>query len=110
MVYRHIKPGAIVEGLKAPMIEAIARLAIVFANHRLTLVVTEGTGGKHKDNSLHYKGYGIDVRTRDIPPTMVSTVLHSIIESLGYEFDVVQESDHFHIEYDPRHDGGKDLP
>ena len=107
---KHVKDGAKTEGLKPPIVDAICQLVLLFDQYGVAFVLTEGTGGQHKAGSLHYRGYAIDVRTRDFPEWQLPHVLDDIDKTLGREYDVIQEVDHFHIEYDPDHDGGKKLP
>ena len=64
--------------------------------------ITSGNDSKHSENSLHYKGLAIDVRSKDMKnPKMVVKMLK---KALDYELDIVLESDHIHIEYDPKFD------
>lgn len=60
----------------------------------------------HGSNSLHYSGNAIDIRTRNIPGGYTgekAKLIHAAIKArLGKEFDVVLESNHIHIEYDPK--------
>jgi hypothetical protein len=106
----HVKDGAQLQGLKPVMIDAAIRLALLFHSYGVVFVITEGVGGKHKENSLHYRGYALDLRSRDFPQWQQPHVLDDIHHTLGREFDAIQEVDHFHVEYDPDHDGGKRLP
>lgn len=106
----HVKDGAECCPLKPVLLDALLRLAVLYHQHEIVLVVTEIGGGKHKTGSLHYRGYAADLRTRNIPAWQVPLVLDAMQRELGYDWDVIQETDHFHIEYDPDHDGGKRLP
>lgn len=107
---RHIKDGAKVEGLKPVMLNALIVMAVIFSKHGVDMVVTEGTGGVHKVNSLHYRGYAVDLRSHQLVLVQQALVLAEIKEQLGPDFDCILEGDHYHIEYDPQHNGGKDLP
>lgn len=106
---KHIKDGALVAGLQPLMLDTSLRLAVLFHELGFDFVLTEGTGGAHRADSLHYRGYAIDVRSRDIPEAERVHVRDAARRLLGPDYDVILESDHFHIEYDPRHDGGKAL-
>jgi hypothetical protein len=67
------------------------------------LVVTSLLDGKHKKGSKHYSGEGADLRTRDMTPTQLMTWFHALKAALDKQgFDVVLESDHIHLEYDPK--------
>ena len=88
--------------------------------HRIGLpgqpVITENQGGTHSKLSLHYgKPYdfrcrAFDLRTRTITKAQTehfSTHLHTL---LGTSFDVVVESDHIHVEFDPKYGGEHLVP
>lgn len=63
------------------------------------IVITSTTGGQHVPGSKHYAGRAIDVRTRNwIEPQAVAEAVATV---LGPDFDVILESDHLHIEFDP---------
>lgn len=97
-----LKKGASVKGLKPEIL-----LALVIAEHIYwdvsghELVVTEVTGGKHMSNSLHYSGLAADLRTHDLTSAEESQIFKRLAAALGSEFDVVLESDHLHVEYQP---------
>lgn len=67
------------------------------------MTVTSVLDGKHKTGSLHYKGKAADLRTRNMMAP-ARELVHSKIRSALYVwgFDVVLETDHIHIEYDPK--------
>jgi hypothetical protein len=106
----HIKDGVSIAGLKEATLDGLLSLAIVFHLHERVLVVTAGHDGVHKTNSLHYRGYAVDIRTRDVPGWQLPHLYDACVAALGHDWDVRQEGDHFHVEYDPNHDGGKGLP
>ena len=62
------------------------------------MVVTSGKDGKHGENSLHYKGRAVDLRTRDFTDIWAT----KLRMALGKGWDVVVESDHIHVELDDR--------
>jgi hypothetical protein len=64
-------------------------------------VITFGTNGRHSTNSLHYSGNAIDLRTRDLSSSQTSDVTQQLRDSLGDSYDVINEGDHIHLEYDP---------
>jgi hypothetical protein len=93
-----IKKSVKLLGLKSETILAILVAQEVYDDRGFKLVITSVVDGKHRINSLHYAGYAIDIR---LPPSNVSEVVAELKEGLGDEFDVVLESDHIHIEYQP---------
>lgn len=73
-----------------------------------TVTVTSLADGQHSSGSLHYSlpTKAMDIRTRDLPggsdgheARNIAMLLGLMLPPLG--FDVVFESDHIHIEYDP---------
>jgi len=69
----------------------------------IPLVITSITDGKHSDNSLHYDGQAIDLRTRNLPHENSAKIAgNQIKECLGAEYDVIIHSTHIHIEYQPK--------
>lgn len=105
----HIKDGVDLRNLQPVMFDALLTLAGLFVLRGYTLVVTAGQDGQHMLGSLHYRGYAVDLRSRDIPEPKQAEVLTAMKAYLGPAFDLILEGDHFHVEYDPQHDGGKSL-
>jgi hypothetical protein len=72
------------------------------------LVVTSVCDGRHKKGSLHYKGLAFDVRTwangegEQLGVDDKEIMAKDYREVLGPDFDVVVESTHIHIEYQPK--------
>ena len=67
------------------------------------LVVTSVKDGQHMTGSLHYVGRAADLRTHDIGTNDQATFKQMLINELNpHGFDVVLESDHIHIEFDPK--------
>lgn len=70
-------------------------------------VLTGGTE-KHERNSLHPVGLAGDVRSRELKPEMVDMFIKELKIRLGGdeegkkgEFQVLKESTHIHVEYQP---------
>jgi len=67
------------------------------------LVITSGRDGEHQKNSLHHVGCAVDIRIRRLTPAgkrRLCQHLKLLLDARGY--DVVLESDHLHIEWDPK--------
>jgi hypothetical protein len=77
-------------------------VASVFQYLRTELVITSGIEGQHGAESLHYSGRAVDLRTRHLNESQIVFVVEKLNELLNADFDVVRESDHLHIEYDPK--------
>lgn len=95
------KPGVVL-ALRPEMASALPAIDRAFyagAGHEAT--ITSGKDGVHMTTSLHYAGLAVDVRTRDLSASQIEAVRAALARELGSNFDVVVESDHIHIEYDP---------
>lgn len=98
-----LKVGASLEGTSWRMWEAALVAEAVYKEFGFSeITVTEGSGGKHKDGSLHYKGLAIDIRTWHIASESLQVIAGEIRHRLGPDYDVVVEADHIHLEYDPK--------
>ena len=95
-----IKHGVDLRGLSPQM--AIAYTIACRCYEQYDCVITSASDGKHGPNSLHYKGQALDLRTRHLNGQGLQAVYHKLKESLGEQFDVVLESDHIHVEWDPK--------
>lgn len=94
------KPGALLS--TRPEMEYARRiLARVWSNHGYQLTVTSGLDSTHSAESLHYAGLAEDYRTRDVAASDLQTMVAEARAILGRDYDVVLESDHLHVEYDP---------
>jgi len=99
------KPGVILGDQLSPHL--VLAMWVADQTYRAHLVasecvITSVADGKHGTNSLHYKGRAIDLRTREIPPGVRPALfaeLRGRLRPIG--FDVIDEGDHFHVEYDP---------
>lgn len=94
-----IKDGVQLVGLQLVMRPVLIVCDKVYQTNGHDFVVTSGLEGTHWAGSLHYYGYAIDCRTRDIPANVLDIIIYKIREGLGVAYRVVQESNHLHIEY-----------
>jgi hypothetical protein len=98
-----LKPGVDLRGLQPQLAIAYCIAPFVYsmkAGQRC--VITSCSDGKHGPNSLHYKGRALDLRTSNLRPEQVHPVFITLKEALGESFDTVLESDHIHLEWDPK--------
>lgn len=65
------------------------------------VIITSTTDGNHMKGSLHYQGLAVDIRTRDLSGLTKSILGLQLKLALNLLCDVVVESDHIHIEYQP---------
>lgn len=97
-----IKQGVILDGIQTPIVHALAIACSIWDTHHRELVITSGIDGKHLQTSLHYDGLALDFRDRDFPETIKIKVVRELKEQLGPDYDVILESDHVHVEYQPK--------
>lgn len=79
------------------VIEDVHKRVVVFRG----AIVTSARDGVHRDGSHHYTGNAVDLRTRDLVGSVRVALARELARSLGRDFDVVDEGDHIHVEYDP---------
>lgn len=66
--------------------------------------ITSANDSKHMEGSLHYKNRAFDIRIWNIVGGHgIHRVWCEKIRSiLGTDYDIILETDHIHIEYDPK--------
>lgn len=102
-IYR--KRGVTLNGVQPETVLAIQLAATIVEDLGGRFVITSLTDGKEwrSPNSLHVPGLAFDVRIWDFPTQEDQlNLVEKLREALGGEFDVVLESDHIHIEFDPK--------
>jgi len=96
------KPSVRVSDKDDGKIQQILNAATVcfhYCGYRAT--VTSIYDGVRNAESLHLKYRAVDFRTRNMPLPDQFNIQELIASVLGEDFDVVLESDHLHVEYDP---------
>jgi hypothetical protein len=97
-----LKDGVQLGHLQPQLVLAARVVEAILGTYAIELVITSVSDGRHKEGSLHYKGRAFDFRTRGIPAPRRKDVFTKMAEALGAEFDVLDEGDHGHVEWDPR--------
>lgn len=98
-----IKEGVIFKELSDPFYHLCWVVEEVWKkNTTIQPTITSANDGKHMDGSLHYKNLAWDLRTRNLEEDQVAKILTSLQSSLGIGWDVVQETDHIHVEFDQK--------
>jgi hypothetical protein len=67
----------------------------------IDLVVNAGSDGAHRAGSLHPWDLALDLDTEGDRPDDIEQLHGYLARILPFEFDVVLEVDHVHVEYDP---------
>lgn len=96
----NIKSGVRISGVQPEIVLALLIADGVYQDHGEVLTVTSLLDGKHMRASLHYVGSAGDLR---LPVQGVDPIVLALRSALGENYDVVLESDHIHIEYQPKH-------
>ena len=98
-----LKQGIDVKGLQPEILLAVMVAFKVFHSCGYHLVITSALDGKHSKRSKHYIGQAVDLRIRHIgDDVFLNSIVREISHNLTTDYDVVLESDHIHIEYDPK--------
>lgn len=98
----NIKTGVRISGIQPEIVLALLIADGVHQRHGEVLTVTSLLDGKHMRASLHYVGSAADL---ELPQHGVAHMVFDLSASLGENYDVVLESDHIHVEYQPKHGG-----
>lgn len=99
-----IKQGVRVGGLRPEMALAYAIAQAVYIHEGLShrCVITGALEGRHRVGSLHYVGLALDLRLPDQTNSALNgKIAATLAENLGEDFDVILESDHLHLEFQP---------
>jgi len=103
MIRFSLKDGVSLHGLTPEMAASLYPIARVYKSLSYNFVITSANDGKHMDGSKHPQGDAIDTRIWDVPNKDAQIKLvAALAEALGPDFDVILESDHIHIERDPK--------
>jgi len=95
-----LKIGVRLFGLRPEMVLAAQVVNAVYeTSGDLQCIITSASDGTHRAGSLHYVGAALDFR---LPAGSALGVVAQIKQRLGEDFDVVLESDHVHIEWQPK--------
>lgn len=97
-----IKSGVNITGLRPEIVLAASIIQNIFRSYGAEFVITSALDGDHMNGSLHYSGAAIDIRTRHLSKFTQDKIFSQISEALGPQFDAIHESNHFHIEFQPK--------
>jgi len=97
-----LKHGVSTFGIRPELLLALVVVDAVYRKFNHDCVVTSLSDGQHSSNSLHYKGLAFDTRTRQLTASQKTELRDMSASALGKDYDVVLESDHLHVEFDPK--------
>lgn len=86
---------------KSAIIIAAAHNARLILGLQGPTYVTSMNDSMHMRGSKHYTDEAVDLRTRDLSEVDITHWASAIRARLGRGYQVVIESDHLHIEFDP---------
>ncbi len=101
---KRIKPGVNISGLRPEILLAWDIVDQIYELHDIKYCwMTSGLDSNHSWGSLHFSGLAIDIRIHNIPSNIDRKAIVSIIKDyIGNQYDVILESDHIHIEFQPK--------
>ena len=94
-----IKAGVYIDRLKRPPRKSLNKVVAIYGSYGYDLIITSTYEGTHSPGSLHYFNDAYDISN---PPDHKDEIIRKIRDSLGKDFDVIDEDNHIHIEYDPK--------
>jgi len=99
-----LKEGVRVINMQPGLCLGLMMAESVYKDYGRLMTVTSLNDSNHSPTSLHYSGNAADLRTEvaGIDFETAEGMAAEIKERLGVDFDVVAESDHIHLEYQPR--------
>lgn len=87
-------------GIKPEAVAALIVVNSVYQANGQRFRYTCGPEGGHMAGSLHYVGFAFDC---GLPvAAKIQDVVAGLKDDLGEDFDVVLESDHIHVEFQPK--------
>ncbi|MBA7494469.1 hypothetical protein ES702_05045 [subsurface metagenome] len=94
-----IKAGVDISRLNREIRRALQITYHLLAIQNFSFIVTSTYEGNHSSGSLYYTNDAFDFTTTF---TDVKKLFKDLRFSLGPDFNVVDEVDHIHVEYDPK--------
>ena len=95
-----LKKGVNIQGMSTELLYGLNVADAVYKELGYELTVTSVLDGRHSLTSLHYAGNAADLRIRGVSDPQA--IVDMLKARLGVNFDVLLESNHIHIEYQPR--------
>jgi hypothetical protein len=97
----NVKQGVSLEGLRPVILNILPVLDKISQEVANRDTIITSAVSSRSVLSLHPLGYAIDIRTRDLTEKQLFNYVVEIKIKLSTCYDVVQEPDHIHIEFDP---------
>jgi len=98
-----LKRGVRIHGIRPEIVLALQVAEKVYDQYGYVMTITSVIDSKHSTASLHYVGAAVDLRIRNLSSKSIAqSIVNEIKTNLGDDFDVVLESNHIHIEFQPK--------
>jgi len=94
-----IKAGVEISRLNREIRRSMPKVALILWSHREVFIITSTYEGNHGVGSLHYADDAYDCKS---PKENRLKCVNEIKVKLGKDYDVIDEKDHIHIEWDPK--------
>lgn len=94
-----ILQGVDISRLNREIRRALGIVEKIYAENSEELIITSTFEGMHSARSLHYGNDAFDMR---YPLKFSGTIIGGVRRAVGPEYDLVEEDDHIHLEYDPK--------
>jgi len=94
-----LKAGVDISRLERNTRRGLQLVANIFKTYDQELIITSTFEGNHSAGSLHYANRAFDIRK---PTKELKEIADQVSHLLEPDFDVVDESTHWHIEHDPK--------
>lgn len=96
-----IKLGVSIKYLNREIRRQLNLIDYIYRQHGEEVVIVSTREGNHSPSSLHYTDNAIDIRS---PATRnMKSILQKLNKHIdAASFDIVNEKNHIHIEYDPK--------
>ncbi len=96
-----IKAGVSIVRLEKPARMALNVVGMVLDQNGIDLYVTSTDEGNHSKGSLHYANLAFDMGIKGVTQKMIDDIRKHLNGNVK-KYDVIDENDHIHIEYDPK--------
>ena len=101
-----VKKGADISQLNVEMREALQIMAAIYEKYGYQMTITSGNDGKHMSGSKHYVNNAVDLRIWGIAEDgflqIIGNEMQEMLDLHKSGYQVVIESDHYHVEFDPK--------
>lgn len=99
----HIKEGVCLKEINERLIHLCITSWWIWQKYGLDPVITSCNDGNHMKGSLHYNNMAWDLRIWGLPDVKAAALeLDGLLNIRHHDYDVVVESDHLHVEFDPK--------